>query len=80
MSKIKVPKKTIGTGYSGLWNDGTLGWRTSSYPHCRCQDGSPSMYPPMYARTRFFRCRITVTPLRDKKGRPIVRYFGGVEP
>ena len=73
--KIKVPKETIGFGYAGVWSDGSVGWFS---PH-HVSDSKKPRYTdkpvsnPNTSGERFFLCKITMTPVLDKNGRPITR-------
>jgi hypothetical protein len=68
-------------GWSGFWNDETLGWRTSTFvasgPRALRRDSMDSEQRESPAGTKFIRCRITVTPIKDKRGRYIARYGKG---
>ena len=70
-TKTIIPVVTI--GWSGLWNDGSFGWRTSTF----LEHGRPESLEVLQREcgggTKFYRCRITVTPLKDKRGRYIVK-------
>jgi hypothetical protein len=70
--------KTVGFGYVNRWNDGSLGW---FLPLHLAGDGrrfSESPNPNANAKHEpAFLCKITVTQVFDKRGRPIIRYNGG---
>lgn len=69
-------------GWCGLWSDGTLGWRVSPY----LSDGYPatlrdsSRSLPEVGPNEYYRVEITVRLVRDKKGRPIKRRGGKIQP
>ena len=76
MSKrIEVPDPTTGFGYVGQWLGGSLGWCLPNHlgGHSRKTRIEPvtERYRLGLLPKRFFLCRITVTPLLDKRGRPI---------
>jgi hypothetical protein len=68
-----APVKTV--GWTGQWNDGTLGWRTSTFLNGGTETMDTAQTDAIKAGGdgRFFRCRITVTPLKDSRGRYITR-------
>jgi hypothetical protein len=75
--KLKIPKPTKCYGYTGVWQDGSVGWMGVSHL------GGSKKYPEMPNMSdgrygilqdeRLFLCEITVKPLLDKKGRPITK-------
>ena len=75
--KVNLPKKTIGYGFIGVWANGSVGWMGLSHI------GGSREYPDMPVDSpdrkeimkgeRLFMCKVTVTPLLDKKGRPITK-------
>lgn len=75
----KSTTTTRGFGFVGRWNDGRLGW---SMPHVL--SGNPRRFPDSPEAERswarhapHYLCEITVRLIKDKRGRPIVRYLGG---
>lgn len=79
MKKIKLPKNVTGYGYSGVWSDNKLGWwmpchihqlDSRKYPHVSGIERSND-YTSLNERT--YLCKITVTLVKDKLGRPITR-------
>lgn len=76
--KLELPKPTTGYGYVGVWSDGSIGWfmpRHIDSRYARNYPSSPAPDMPRYAgkRERAFLCKITVTPVTDKRGRPVTR-------
>lgn len=74
--KIEVPKKVRGRGYSGVWNDGTLGW----YAPKHVSPGKHTTDPINNDNTkghRFFLCEVVLVPIKDSLGRPITRIVKG---
>ena len=83
--RVKIPRKTAGYGYVGMWGDGSIG-----YLLCDFLSGFGRKYPdpPSHqwnsllddgSKERVFLCRIKVTPMRDKLGRPLTRIIGKKE-
>lgn len=78
MSKrIGIPKSAHGFGYVGTWRNGKLGWCGVSHVtgwSRRTPDG-PSEAWEKYALPGdvAYLCRVTVTPVRDRLGRPITK-------
>ena len=81
-NKIKVPKATSGFGYAGVWHDGSVGWFSPQYVNSsktpKYTDKPVSN--PNTAGERFFLCKITMTPVLDKNGRPITRIVPKIKP
>jgi hypothetical protein len=77
--KIYTPQKRIGKGYVGLYISNELGWCLPDHlrpegmisgPTERVKEGID------YVRgngERMFLCKITIEPIKDKKGRPITK-------
>jgi hypothetical protein len=71
-----TPSKTVGYGYVGRWDDGTLGWCTPAHVQ-----GTPGYNEPVSELgkqnaapdQRFYLCRITVEMVTDSRGRKITR-------
>lgn len=76
--KIKIPTSNTGYGYCGEWSDGKIGWFMPThimgaldikYPCSNYND-----YSAKYLNgERSFLCKVTVTPIVNKKGRPITK-------
>ena len=74
MSKPRdVPPQVSGVGWAGLWSDGTLGWHVSQYVYPGRRNGAPLNAEQARLHGPFYRVRISLVPLRDKRGRPIVK-------
>lgn len=80
--KIQIPKGNIGYGYVGVWwsedPPGELGWMAPQFisgpASRRSPDTASSEDLRKYAKgERLFLCKITCTPIKDKKGRPITK-------
>jgi len=79
--KIKVPKPTKAYGFTGVWQDESVGWCGLSHI------GGTREYPdyPEISEDRrlsingqrLLLCEVTLTPVLDKKGRPITRIVRG---
>jgi hypothetical protein len=80
-TKVKIPKMTIGYGYSGVWANGTIGWFAPMHVHSgtkKCPDEPRAVDPQdvnyrSLKGKRLFYCKIIVTPVLDKLGRPITK-------
>lgn len=61
-----------GRAWLGVWSDGTLGWVA---PEHLADDTTRTPYKRGYVRPNreFYLCEITWKPVRDKRGRLIVR-------
>ena len=79
MSKLK---SVTGKGWSGLYNDGTLGWCVSyfvdPYPqslneHQREVLGILVKHPQGWCNGDMYRVQITVTPIKNKRGKYIIK-------
>lgn len=78
MSKRKKinKDKTVGYGFVGEWSDKQIGWgiptSIHNYNRRRCPE---RLYftPELDDDDRVYLCRISITRLRDKAGRYIVR-------
>lgn len=78
--KIKIPKATKGYGYTGVWQDGGVGWHAPDHicgsrkrpekPFAVREDNE--WYGALKGE-RLFLCEITATPVIDKLGRPITK-------
>lgn len=72
--KLVIPKQNTGFGYAGVFEDGTLGWSMPAHVQGKKYDKKQPHFP-VYRKDlqgeRLFLCKITITPLKDKKGRPI---------
>lgn len=79
MKKLRVPKSTIGFGYVGAWDRGeTIGWYLPTHLHRHNKRRMPSVENPSIHQSirvpcRVFLCRISITPVLDKRGRPRTR-------
>lgn len=80
MPNVKPSKRRIkGTGWTGVWLDGTPGWFTTEHVYDGTSWGHKTSNPNA-AGCRFYRCEITVRLLRDKRGRFIVRRAPALQP
>lgn len=79
--KVTKAKPCMGYGWVGLWRSGHAGWYMPEFVHPDDKRGVTS-----YAHTelrkspnpeRVYLCKVTVTPVLDKLGRPITRIVGG---
>lgn len=75
--KIKVPKQMKAYGFTGVWQNGQIGWMGLShiggsrdYPDNPSMDGERK---EILKGERLFMCEVIVKPLLDKKGRPITK-------
>lgn len=75
--KLTIPKKTKCYGYTGIWNNGTVGWMgvahlggSRKYPDEPVMENSRQQ---IMEGERLFMCEITVKPVLDKRGRPITK-------
>lgn len=74
-------KTVTGTGWCGVWEDGTLGFCLSQFVEKghtlnRYQQeclGLAVVKPEGWRASDMYRVKITVEPLKDKRGRAIVR-------
>lgn len=76
--KVMIPRTTTGYGYAGTWGDGSVGWFLTDHVTGggRKYAGSPPERAQEFVteRTeRFYLCKITLTPVKDKKGRPVTK-------
>ncbi len=82
--KIQLPRATKGYGYVGVWSDGYIGWECA--PHVTGKDDKKSPHSSDVKRNdvlkgkRLFLCKIDITPLKDKKGRPITKIIRSNKP
>ncbi len=74
-------KKTVGYGYVGRWSDGELGWAMPGFVDtgkdnaARRRGTRGSACKGSYARNaKLELCRITIEPVKDSRGRPILYY------
>ena len=82
------PRTVTGIGWSGLYNDGTLGWLLSDFIApgrgnaavlTSDQRKALARHPDYRTvsvdgqRNDFYRVKITIQPMRDKRGRLIVK-------
>lgn len=83
MKSRKNKNKTIGFGYVGQWIDGTLGWSMPEFvsgsgkgtkTDRKYADKPRNEGRPWAADEPHYLCKITVELIKDKRGRPIVRY------
>jgi len=71
--KVKNTKRTIGLGFVGCWNDGTLGWCMPTHlSGLKGQCDHPEVNR-WNVGERTYLCRITVEQVFNKRGRPTVR-------
>jgi len=70
--KLKLPDPTLGRAYVGVWRDGSLGWCAPKYIHSKSDSGKPETTKYNRGR-RVYLCEVSITPILDKNGRPIVR-------
>ncbi|MHA1573257.1 MAG: hypothetical protein ACTSX8_04625 [Alphaproteobacteria bacterium] len=74
MSRNASLDKTVGFGWVGRWDDGTIGW---ILPAVLTGHVGNINTPPhnSYAGpdVRLVKCRITIEVIKDKRGRPITR-------
>ena len=74
--RMRTAEKTVGYGFVGEWNDGTLGWNLPQHV-----DDSPCAREPsdhwqaagLDWNDRAVLCKITVEAVRDKRGRLVTR-------
>lgn len=77
MKNIKN-KKTIGYGYCGIWQDGTIGWQVPKYLY----NDKHNIEKPDFSQSVisdndvFVKCKITIEPMKDKRGNIIKRKAG----
>jgi hypothetical protein len=74
MSKrIEVPKTVTGRAFVGLWIDSHLGWSMPNIHPGGAISPTGNWWENARPGARAYRCQITITPLLDKRGRPITR-------
>ena len=74
--KLTLPDSTEGYGYVGTWHDGILGWclpDALSEFDTRREPAKNDEKGWQIPGDRSFLCRITITPVTDKRGRPVTR-------
>lgn len=71
--KVKIPKAIKGFGYSGVWQNGEIGWNVTQYIDSRRRYVSPPDSTNFIKGERAFLCEIIIRPVKDKKGRPITK-------
>lgn len=77
--RVKVPKAVRGWGYVGAWANGNVGWYMPEFLPGWSRSASKAPISPRARENsfanakRFYLCEITVTPVLDKRGRPITR-------
>jgi hypothetical protein len=72
--KIAIPKATKCKGWTGEWGDGSVGWNAPQHLHEKGPDRPHPDRLESWPGERFYLCHITVTPILDKRGRPITRF------
>lgn len=81
--KVGIPKAITGYGYAGQWIDGKIGWFAPKHVSGagRKYAEPPNELAEEYIRDgetdRFFLCKIAITPMTDKNGRPITKILKG---
>lgn len=80
LRKPRDAKPRVGYGYVGVWSDGTLGWCMPKHVSSHDKDvKSARRYVHKVDATEWntgsqsYLCRITIAPVRDSRGRFIVR-------
>jgi len=71
---VKHPKLVRGKTWVGLWADGTLGWQVGDVAEKYrglLPDGADKNWPGFHSR--FYLCRVTIEPILNSKGSPIMR-------
>jgi hypothetical protein len=70
--------ETVGFGFVHRWCDGSLGWFLPQHlsGHGRSFIDRPNSNENAKHEPAFL-CKITVTQVFNKRGRPIIRYNGG---
>lgn len=77
--KIEIPMPTTGYGYAGVWCDGKLGWfapkHVSGYSRRYAEPPNEAARENVnpISGDRFFLCKVTLTPVKDKNGRPVTK-------
>ena len=73
---MKKVKKSVGYGYVGTWNDGTLGWNLPTFV-CNLPERYIE-YPDLRgkhwigAHDVFVKCKITIEPVISKKTKKLI--------
>jgi len=73
-----IPKVIKGKAWCGLYDDGELGWHMPKFlspgsSTLLTADQLEDIRRDTFYRSDFYRVEITVRPICDKRGRPIIR-------
>lgn len=81
--KLKLPNPTIAYGFTGVWRNNTLGWMGLSHiGGDRTYPDRPCLYGDrinIMQNERVYLCKVVLTPVVDKLGRPITKIIKNKE-